>query len=99
MDKDRKESSKKRKASLWLVEPHRETKALHKTTTNGSKSRGKDAAATETMPTVAAVVQPTKAADVGVASGGAVLNVSVEDYEIEGVVEFDAHTRQAVGGK
>lgn len=36
--------------------------------------------------------------EVGVA-GGAIPNLSVEDYLLEGVSEFDAHNGQAVGGE
>lgn len=67
MDKDRRESSKKRKAlkaPLWLVDPRQETKALHGMGTGGSRSRAmveKDVVAAEAMspsavPSIAIVV-------------------------------------------
>jgi hypothetical protein len=36
--------------------------------------------------------------DVGM-TDGAVLELSIEDYLFEGVIEFDAHTGQVAGGK
>lgn len=49
-------------------------------------------------PSMASQDEATKMAEVGAVSG-AVLNLSVEDYPLEGVSEFDAHTRQVVVGK
>lgn len=105
MDKDRHESSrKKRKAPLRLVDPRREVKALLPSM--------KGAAATAMMPLPAMLVaaagkmpSPSKASEVEAARvakmGGASVvshELPFDDYLIEGVTIFDAHTGLIASG-
>jgi hypothetical protein len=114
MDKYCQESSKKkRKALLWLVDPHREMKALCTGIVGGSKFGAvKIATATTMMPppmvwVVAAPGTPSPRragqdmpprGEVG-AAGGVVPDVSINDYHLKGISEFDAHTRLVASGK
>lgn len=113
MDKDRQESSKKkRKALLRLVDPRCETKALCTSVVGISKSRAtKDATTVVVMPLLAspsvAVAMPPSASKVSPDEATREVKVGttcrvvhdlfVQDYLLEGVSEFDAHTRLAGG--
>lgn len=106
VDKDHQESTqKKQKALLRLVDPRREAKMLR------PSAKGSAAVATMLPPTELAasarkVPSPAKASEVegakGTKIGGAgdvSRELSVDDYLIEGVSMFDAHTRLAAGGE
>jgi hypothetical protein len=113
MEKDQRESSKKRKAPLRLVDPRHEMSALQATRAGVSKSQGTMAAATtEAMPpramlAIVVAVPPSMkkvARDevvrvVDGEGGGTIPELSMEDYLIEGVLEFDAHTPLAGKGE
>lgn len=106
VDKDHQESTrKKQKALLRLVDPRREAKMLR------PSAKGSAAVATMLPPTELAAsarkvpslakaseVEGAKGTKIG-GAGDASRELSVDDYLIEGVSMFDAHTRLAAGGE
>lgn len=105
MDKDRHESSwKKRKAPLRLVDPRCEAKAL-RTGTKGVAATAAMPPPTAPVVTAGGMPSPGKASQDGVVRsaemGGAVAMVRqlfVDDYLLEGLSVFDAHTGLVADG-
>jgi hypothetical protein len=97
MEKDRQDTSRKRRAYARLADPRREAKM--------ARPSAKAAAPGASMPPPAAPTQerrppsPPHAAKATVASVEVSMELSVDDYLVGGVAIFDAHTGLAPAGE